>query len=80
MIKVEVPKSESNTRAKKKKKDSPAAERLTSRNETVGKMTGEDGKREDVSGRKKEKEGVLLCEAVNGMQSAGASDQAELMQ
>ena len=33
---------------------------LTPRNETVGKTTGEDGKREDVSGRKKEKEGVLL--------------------
>ena len=51
MIKVEVSKSESNTRAKKKN-DSAAAERLTPRNETVGKMTGE----ESVGERKRKKE------------------------
>ena len=51
---IEVPDSKSNTRAKKKK-DGAAAERLTP-NETVGKTTEEDGKSEDVSGRKKERE------------------------
>ena len=59
---IEVPDSESNTRTKKNK-DSAATKRLTP-DETVGKRTEEDGKREDVSGRKK---GVLLCKAVNGM-------------